>query len=413
MIDFALLPPEVNSARMYAGPGSGPTLAAAAAWDVLSEELSSAAAFFEMTIVDLTIGPWRGPASMAMSAATLPLVAWLKATAAQAFETGSQAKAVAAAYEAAFAMTVPPPVIEANRALLRLLIATNFFGQNTPAIAAAEAHYAAMWAQDAVAMFGYAAGAHVAMRVSPFTPPPSATNPAGLAGQAAAVAHSAIANGANAASQAATSLPALSAQAQAAAAVTLTQAGSSAVTPVVPGTGATVLAGAQAFMDYITPFNSLTTSGFSAFQWASMVGQAMNAMEDTPNAYMNPRDVLANAAKAAEGVAKATVSPAAAFVPSGGAGVPAVTVGQATQLGGLSVPSSWPATSPTTGQAQATLAASRTAVAVAESEGAATRAGFGAPGLPGAAAAGGATKMRFVPRYGYRHKMMMRPPSGG
>jgi PPE-repeat protein len=59
-----------------------------------------------------------------------------------------------AAYEAAFAMTVPPPVIAANRALLLMLVATNFLGQNTPAIMATEAEYAEMWAQDAGAMSG-------------------------------------------------------------------------------------------------------------------------------------------------------------------------------------------------------------------------------------------------------------------
>ena len=31
-MDFAILPPEINSGRMYAGPGSGRMLAAAAAW---------------------------------------------------------------------------------------------------------------------------------------------------------------------------------------------------------------------------------------------------------------------------------------------------------------------------------------------------------------------------------------------
>jgi PPE-repeat protein len=33
MLDFGVLPPEINSGRMDAGAGSGPMLAAASAWD--------------------------------------------------------------------------------------------------------------------------------------------------------------------------------------------------------------------------------------------------------------------------------------------------------------------------------------------------------------------------------------------
>ncbi len=85
-----------------------------------------------------------------MRAAAGAYVEWLSATAAQAEETAGQAMAAAAAYEAAFAFTVPPPEIAANRSLLAALVATNFLGKNTPAIAATEALYAEMWAQDAV-----------------------------------------------------------------------------------------------------------------------------------------------------------------------------------------------------------------------------------------------------------------------
>ena len=38
-------------------------------------------------------------------------------------------------------------MIAANRSLLMTLIATNILGQNTPAIAATEAHYMEMWAE--------------------------------------------------------------------------------------------------------------------------------------------------------------------------------------------------------------------------------------------------------------------------
>jgi PPE-repeat protein len=93
-----------------------------------------------------------------MAAAVAPYVAWMSTTAEQAGQTADQVRSAAAAYEAAFAATVPPPVIARNRVLLMSLVATNILGQNTPAIAATEMHYAEMWAQDAAAMYGYASG---------------------------------------------------------------------------------------------------------------------------------------------------------------------------------------------------------------------------------------------------------------
>jgi PPE-repeat protein len=187
-MDFALLPPEINSGRMYAGPGSGPMLAAAAAWDGLASDLQSTAASYQSEISGLTGGPWLGPSSVAMASAAAPYVSWMSTTAMQAAQAAAQAKMAAGAYEEAFAMTVPPPVIAANRALLMALIATNFFGQNTSAIAATQADYMEMWAQDAAAMYGYAGHSAAASTLTPFTPAPNTTNPAGLAGQAAAVA---------------------------------------------------------------------------------------------------------------------------------------------------------------------------------------------------------------------------------
>ena len=122
-----------------------------------------------------------------MTAAAGSYVEWLSATAAQAEETAAQAQAAAAGYEAAFAMTVPPPEIAANRSLLAVLVATNFLGMNTPAIAATEAQYAEMWAQDAVAMYGYAGSSAAATALTPFTSPHQNTDPGGTASQAAAV----------------------------------------------------------------------------------------------------------------------------------------------------------------------------------------------------------------------------------
>jgi PPE-repeat protein len=186
-MDFGAYPPEINSGRMYTGPGSGPMLAAAQAWAGLADELYTAASSYQSVISELTSGSWSGPSSASMVAAAGPYAAWLSSAAAQAEETGSQAAAAAAAYEAAFASTVPPPVIAANRSLLMALVATNFFGQNTAAIAATEAQYAEMWVQDAVAMYTYAGLSASAAELTPFSSPNQNTDPGGTASQAAAV----------------------------------------------------------------------------------------------------------------------------------------------------------------------------------------------------------------------------------
>src|ERR1700677_4321275 len=191
MVDFGALPPEINSGRMYAGAGSGPLAAAAVAWQGLASELGSAATSYRAVIYDLTAGPWVVRPSLSMAAAPTPYAAWMTTTASQAEQTASQLASAVAAYEAAFSATVAPPVIAANRSLLAALVATNIVGQNTPAIAATEAQYAEMWAQDAGAMYGYAGASAAATTVTPFNPPPPTTNPAGTGTQAAAVTHAA------------------------------------------------------------------------------------------------------------------------------------------------------------------------------------------------------------------------------
>ncbi len=186
-MDFGIYPPEINSGRMYTGPGSGPMLAAAQAWGSLADELYTAATAYQSVVSELTAGAWAGPSSTAMTAAASSHVEWLSATAAQAEQTAAQALAAVASYEATFAMTLPPPEIAANRSLLAVLVATNFLGMNTPAIAATEAQYAEMWAQDAVAMYGYAGSSAASTVLTPFTSPRQNTDPGGINGQAAAV----------------------------------------------------------------------------------------------------------------------------------------------------------------------------------------------------------------------------------
>lgn len=179
-------PPEINSGRMYTGPGAGPLLAAARAWDGLAAELRTTVAAYTSTIEALIAGPWLGPSSATMAAAVAPYLVWMQSTAAQAAETSAQAAAAADAYEAAFIGHVPPSAIATNRAELAMLVATNLVGQNTAMIAALETQYHQMWVQDAVAMSDYAAASAAATVLQPFTAAPQITDHQGTAAQAAA-----------------------------------------------------------------------------------------------------------------------------------------------------------------------------------------------------------------------------------
>lgn len=187
LFDYSLLPPEVNSTRMYGGPGAGSMQAAAASWDSLSAELRSTANTYDAVIVELAGMQWLGPAAAAMTASAAPYIGWLYGTAELTKQTAMQATAAAAAFEQAHAMTVPPPLVLANRLQLELLIATNFFGQNSGAIAATEALYAEMWAIDAAAMYDYASASSEAAALVPFDAPESDTVLEGLQAQNNAV----------------------------------------------------------------------------------------------------------------------------------------------------------------------------------------------------------------------------------
>ncbi|MGB3892698.1 MAG: PPE domain-containing protein, partial [Mycolicibacter sinensis] len=91
MIDFALIPPEVTSGQMYAGPGSESLLAAATAWEGLAAELHAATASYRAVLTSLTAESWIGTSATAMIAAATPFVDWMSTAAAQATQTAVQA----------------------------------------------------------------------------------------------------------------------------------------------------------------------------------------------------------------------------------------------------------------------------------------------------------------------------------
>ena len=154
-MSFSLFPPELNSALMFSGAGSGPLLEASTAWSQLAADLESTATQYQTLVTNLVTGAWLGPSSVQMASAVEPYIAWMQGAAATAAQTGVQAQAAAAAYQTAYASMVPLPVIAENRAELATLVANNFLGQNTGAIATNEANYLDMWIQDALGMDTY------------------------------------------------------------------------------------------------------------------------------------------------------------------------------------------------------------------------------------------------------------------
>ncbi|HWS94779.1 MAG TPA: PPE family protein [Mycobacterium sp.] len=174
-MNFATLPPEINSGRMYAGPGPGSMTAAVAAWERLAIRLSTAAADYRA--VTSKLAGWGGPASTAMTDAAAPYIDWLDATATQAERAATAAAAAASAHETVLAAMVPPSAINTNRVQRKSLAKANCLGQTSPAIADAEAEYEQMWARDADTMYAYAGASADASTMTPFTSPPTPAVP--------------------------------------------------------------------------------------------------------------------------------------------------------------------------------------------------------------------------------------------
>jgi PPE-repeat protein len=406
-MDFGALPPEINSGRMYSGPGSAPMMAAAAAWDGLAAELGSAAAGYASVITELTSSPWLGPASAAMVASVTPYISWLSAAADQAEQSSAQARAAAAAYETAFVSTVPPPVIAANRVLLATLVATNFFGQNTPAVAATEAQYAEMWAQDAAAMYGYAGSSATATELTPFAAPAQTTDPAGLTAQSAAVTQAA-------ATPAATSAPAATISQQLFTALTapewlqeLATAAGASLDPnklwLVQQIGQVSANSRQAVFRTLP---GLAYFGMGIPQFFTSIGQQLTTGLGT----------TAGAGGAWFPTPQFAALSAGGWHFHGGAGLSA-SLSSATKVGGLSVPASWTGGAPgATGvpdvaagaatKVMSTGFVSPDGVNVANGANAALR------GLP-VGARGSQSAANVGVRYGARYRVLARPPSAG
>ena len=412
-VDFAVLPPEVNSGRMYSGAGSGPMLAAASAWNALAAELRSTALSYGAVLEELTTEKWQGPASAVMAAAALPHVAWMNTTAAQAEQTAAQAEAAAAAYEAAFTATVPPPVIAANRAQLMMLIATNILGHNTPAIAATEAQYAQMWAQDATAMYAYAGSCALATELTSFTEPQHSSSPSGLTAQSGAVAQAAATPAGTGHSTLSALLAAVPSALHGLATPTSTGSVLGALLDDLgldifsPTSGSSTggLAGllnvisdanSSAFGNFLNDefLNSIFASGF--FMPARFLGNAVDFMA------MNGQSAPQGAAAALGPTADALDGPLGSIGTLGN--TVSASIGQANLVGPLSVPPNWTPPSPLHNPLSAAFGQTPTQ---------APPVATGTPPFPLAANMGRQGLDRAIPQYGFKPMFVAHPPAAG
>jgi PPE-repeat protein len=224
-------------------------------------------------------------------------------------------------------MTVPPPVVAANRAALAALVASNIFGQNFPAIAANEAHYAEMWAQDATAMQGYAAASQTASQVTPFTQPRQTTNPGGLAAQNAAAAQVAgTSAGQSSVGHAMTALP----QAL------------QAMQGLTSSSGASGLVNAGSLAEIILVPEDLALDSAII---GSVLGGFGGEFGFAGAALPSPFGLAAAAPGAIAAAGPLGLEPVAASAGLAGSTVSA-GVGEATSMSGLSVPQAWAAAAP-------------------------------------------------------------------
>jgi PPE-repeat protein len=390
-MDFGSYPPEINSGRMYAGPGAAPMLTASEAWQGLAAELHSAAASYQSVVSGLTAGTWVGPSSSTMAAAAASYVTWLNATAAQAEQTAAQAKAAAAAYQTAFTSTVPLPMVAANRSQLMTLVATNLFGRNTQAIAANEAQYGEMWAQDAAAMYGYAASSASATSLTPFTPPQQNTNPGGSGAQAAAVSQAAGTSAGNAQSTVSSIQQAFSAVPNA-----LTSAATSAQS--------TPLDALDLISDLVSIFLDLPADLASIFVSVPLGTLGIVSLPFDIGGYgtgVHTDDIVSGWAgvESWPGTDPAPVQPFPATLlnlPPGTIPPPSVAagLGEANSVGALSVPPTWAVATPAVKPMSFTLpalpatAASATAAPAAEAGSGSTLSQMALAGMAGRAMAG-------------------------
>jgi PPE-repeat protein len=314
----------------------------------------------------------------------------MEAAAVRAEQTAAQARAAAGAFETAFAATVAPPAIAANRIRLASLVAGNVLGHNAAAIAATEAQYGDMWAQDAAAMYGYAATSAVATDVAPFEAPEeiaAASTPAGPAGGTLTQLMSSVPGG----------LQSMASPASTVGGWNPFAPGSASDTTGLNGVLNALFGTDTAFGNFINAniWNTIFGSGFY------LPGNFLGTAAD----YIGLSQAGSTAADgAAAGAAEGAAAGAADGVAAAAGDVVAAGVGASASVGPLSVPPTWTGGAPPGPLAGALggtpMVAPPPAAAV----------GMGGVPLMGVICQGAG---RNPPQYGFKPTFVARPPAAG
>ena len=156
VFDFAAMPPEINSARMYTGPGSGPMMAAAAAWNSTAGESEHDRG--RLAVGDRRVGRRRvARAVVAGNGRSRPALPRMDGNHGRRTRAGGQpSHGVGGRLRGGVRPDGATAGDRGEPDSARRLGRHQLLGQNTPAIMATEALYGEMWAQDAAAMYGYA-----------------------------------------------------------------------------------------------------------------------------------------------------------------------------------------------------------------------------------------------------------------
>lgn len=175
MSEWGALPPDVNSARFWLGPGASTFFASAAQLEALAGMLMGVLGGHEGVAAALA-GSWAAPTGEIAIAANQPYATWLATVFGMLQHAAMSIQSAGTAFETNKAATPTPLEVEENQTEHVTLQANNFLGLLTPLIIANRTRYFSdMWVRSASNMYSYAAASAATVQAIPPLPPPPPT----------------------------------------------------------------------------------------------------------------------------------------------------------------------------------------------------------------------------------------------